>query len=105
MNIIQLEILVVGIVSDDYGIAYCPREFPDEEVAKNCKRYKAGVVHGDVYANPHCALCHGVGEYFCGSGRIDLPPVRKGETVPISILFDFSSGKLSVESPRENGNQ
>ncbi|XP_033109891.1 uncharacterized protein LOC117111126 [Anneissia japonica] len=90
--------------SNEYGFTHCPMHYPDEEVANYCKMYRAPVhENGVVYANPHCARCHGILSYFCKNVIPDTPDflLPEGEIIPIAILVDFSSGSVSVESPSE----
>ncbi|XP_033103617.1 uncharacterized protein LOC117106357 [Anneissia japonica] len=104
--------------SYEHGINYCPIDFPDKKVANNCKRYKATVHAGSAsYANPHCARCHGEVDYTCklsdtqywtpfkdpglaaAGADEDSELIDIVVTVPITILVDFTSGSLSVETP------
>ncbi|XP_033106644.1 uncharacterized protein LOC117108658 [Anneissia japonica] len=92
------------------GIKYCPRDFPDIDVAYKCKIYIAPVYakFGGKYANTHCARCHGrpisLQQNTCLKTESDAQYVNIVENnmiIPITILLDFSSGSaLSVESSR-----
>ena len=93
-------------VCDPSVVINCPL-IENDPISEACHSYSAKVYHGDfpnvaIYKNVHCAVCNGVNvnetwnrcrRYFTSGGNNKSPHGIFG-TIPLTVLFDFTSGTL-----------